>query len=312
MNILRTPESQFKHLPDYPFESNYLNVGNNNEPGLRMHYLDEGPSQADPVLMLHGEPSWSFLYRKMIPICAAAGHRVIAPDLIGFGKSDKPDNMQDYSYANHLRWLQSLLDQLNLKNITLVCQDWGSLLGLRLLTAQPDCFKAVVIGNGMLPTGQTQIPAAFKIWKNFAIYSPWFPIGKIVNTGCLRSLSKDEVRAYDAPFPSSAFKAGSRAFPRLVPVLSDDPEAINNREAWKVLEKWDKPFLTTFSTHDPIMRGGDRYMQERIPGSKGLPHTTLKGGHFLQEDSGIQFAQAINQLLASIHENLAKSNSRAS
>ncbi len=302
MKILRTPDTQFKHLPDYPFDPHYLEVGNTDEQGLRMHYLDEGPSEADPILMLHGEPSWSFLYRKMIPICAAAGHRVIAPDLIGFGKSDKPDNINDYSYANHLRWLQSLIDQMDLKNITLVCQDWGSLLGLRLVAAHPERFKAVVIGNGMLPTGETKIPTAFQLWKGFAVYSPWFPIGKIVNTGCLRALSKDEERAYNAPFPSREYKAGTRAFPKLVPVKADDPEAINNREAWKVLEKWEKPFLTTFSNHDPIMRGGDRYMQERIPGTQGQPHITLHGGHFLQEDSGIQFAQAINQLLASIAE----------
>ncbi len=312
MKILRTPDAQFKHLPDYPFDPHYLDVGNSNELGLRMHYLDEGPANADPVLMLHGEPSWSFLYRKMIPICSAAGHRVIAPDLIGFGKSDKPDDISDYSYASHLRWLQTLIDTMQLKNITLVCQDWGSLLGLRLVAANPDLFKAVVIGNGILPTGETKIPFAFKLWKGFAVYSPWFPIGKIISSGCLCSLSKDEERAYNAPFHSKAFKAGTRAFPKLVPITADDPEAINNREAWKVLEKWEKPFLTTFSNHDPIMRGGDRYMQDRIPGAKGLPHITLRGGHFLQEDSGIEFAQAINQLLADMRTDSTKKVKKAS
>lgn len=293
IQFVRTPDERFKNLPNYSFEENYLDVG-----GLRMHYLDEGPENANPVLMLHGEPTWSYLYRHMIPICAAAGHRVIAPDLIGFGKSDKPVKVSDYSYQSHMDWLLSLIEQLDLRNITLVCQDWGSLLGLRLAAEHEERFKAIVVGNGMLPTGEEKIPKAFLIWKAFALNSPWFPIARIVESGSFKSLSKDERRAYDAPFPSKNYKAGSRAFPALVPVTPDNPATEANKAAWEILKKWKKPFLTTFSNGDPITRGGDAYMQSLVPGSEGQDHVTLTGGHFLQEDSGTQFAEAINQLLA--------------
>lgn len=248
--------------------------------------------------MMHGEPSWSYLYRHMIPICAAAGHRVIAPDLIGFGKSDKPTDINDYSYQRHMDWMQSFLDQTGLTDITLVCQDWGSLLGLRLAAENPDRFRAIVLGNGMLPTGDQALPKAFQIWKNFAVYSPWFPIARIIDTGSFRKLGPDEKRAYDAPFPNKKYKAGARAFPKLVPASPNDPATEANRAAWKVLEQWDKPFLTTFSNGDPVTRGGDKYVQERIPGAKGQPHVTLTGAHFLQEDSPVQFANAVNELLA--------------
>jgi len=293
MDYLRTPDSRFERLLDYPIEPHYVDVG-----GLRMHYVDEGPNDSSPVLMLHGEPSWSYLYRHMIPVCAAAGHRVIAPDLIGFGKSDKPVSMDDYSYQSHMDWLQSLLDQLDLKQITLVCQDWGSLLGLRLAAENPNRFRAIVVGNGMLPTGDQPVPRMFKLWRNFAIYSPWFPISRIINSGTFRNLGPDERRAYDAPFPGRRYKAGTRAFPRLVPITPDNPASESNRKAWEVLKQWHKPFLTTFSNGDPITRGGDKYMQERIPGAEGQPHQRLVGGHFLQEDSPVQFARAINELLA--------------
>ena len=291
--ILRNPDSQFERLLDYPFEPNYMDVG-----GPRMHYVDDGPADGDPVLMLHGEPTWSYLYRHMIPVCSAAGHRVIAPDLIGFGKSDKPSRVSDYSYQSHMDWLGTLVERLDLKRITLVCQDWGSLLGLRYAAENPERFRAIVVGNGMLPTGDQTMPKAFQLWKTFALYSPVFPAGRIVDTGSFRRLSPDERRAYDAPFPSRHYKAGARAFPALVPATPDDPATEANRRAWKSLEKWEKPFLTTFSNGDPITRGGDRYMQERIPGAKGQPHTTLKGGHFLQEDSPVPFARAVNDLIA--------------
>ncbi|MGM0433680.1 MAG: haloalkane dehalogenase [Pseudomonadota bacterium] len=292
-DILRTPESRFERLLDYPFEPHYRDVD-----GLRMHYLDEGPADADPVLMLHGEPSWSYLYRHMIPVCAAAGHRVIAPDLIGFGKSDKPARIGDYSYQSHMDWLGGLIEQLDLRRITLVCQDWGSLLGLRYAAENPERFRAIVVGNGMLPTGDQAMPRAFQLWKTFALYSPVFPPARIVDVGSFRRLSRDERRAYDAPFPSRHYKAGARAFPALVPASPSDPATEANRRAWEVLSQWDKPFLTTFSNGDPVTRGGDRYMQERIPGAQGQPHVTLKGGHFLQEDSPVPFARAINDLLA--------------
>lgn len=295
VEYVRTPDSRFQNLPNYHFAPHYEDVG-----GLRMHYVDEGSGSADPILMLHGEPSWSYLYRHMIPVCAAAGHRVIAPDLIGFGKSDKPTNIKDYSYQTHMNWLLSFINALNLNNITLVCQDWGSLLGLRLAAENPERFKAIVVGNGMLPTGEEKIPPAFKIWKAFALNSPWFPIAKIIETGSFKSLSKDEKRAYDAPFPSSKFKAGTRAFPALVPVSPDNPASAANKAAWEVLKKWEKPFVTAFSNGDPITRGGDKYMRKLIPGAKGMKHAKLKGGHFLQEDSGPEFAQVVNNLLKEI------------
>ena len=297
MDYLRTPESRFNRLADYPFDPNYLDVGPN---GMRMHYLDEGPVGADPVLMLHGEPSWSYLYRHMIPIVAAAGHRVIAPDLIGFGKSDKPTKLEDYSYQTHMDWMLAFVLKLDLKNITLVCQDWGSLIGLRLAAEQEPRFKAIVVGNGMLPTGDQKVPVAFQLWKNFALYSPWFPIARIINSGTFKALGPEERKAYDAPFPNAKYKAGARAFPRLVPVTPDDPAAEANRAAWTVLEQWRKPLLTTFSNGDPITRGGDKFMQERVPGAAGRPHQTLVGGHFLQEDSPVPFARAINDLLAAM------------
>ncbi|MDX1587887.1 MAG: haloalkane dehalogenase [Oleiphilaceae bacterium] len=299
MDFLRTPEERFSKLLDYPFEPHYLEVDPSIK-GLRMHYLDEGPADAKPVLMLHGEPTWSYLYRHMIPVCAAAGHRVIAPDLIGFGKSDKLHSIDDYSYQTHLDWLLSLLDQLELNDITLVCQDWGSLLGLRLAAEHPERFRAIVVGNGMLPTGDEKTPAAFHWWKRFAVYSPVFPISRIIDVGSFHKLSPDERRAYDAPFPGRHYKAAARAFPKLVPVTPDNPASEANRRAWQSLENWRKPFLTTFSNGDPITRGGDRYMQNRIPGAAGQPHVTLTGGHFLQEDSPVPFARAINDLLSGL------------
>ncbi|MBZ2168682.1 haloalkane dehalogenase [Marinobacter sp. F4216] len=293
MDFLRTPEHRFHNLPDYPFDPRYVEVE-----GLRMHYVDEGPADARPILMLHGEPSWSYLYRHMIALCVAKGHRVVAPDLIGFGKSDKPTDINAYSYQRHMDWMQSFLDQTELTDITLVCQDWGSLLGLRLAAENSDRFRAIVVGNGMLPTGDQKVPPVFKLWKGFALNTPWFPVARIVNLGSARTLTKDEMRAYDAPFPDKTYKAGARAFPALVPIAPDDPAAPANRAAWKVLETWDKPFLTTFSSGDPITRGGDAYMQGRVPGAEGQPHTTLQGGHFLQEDSPMAFSNAIIDLMA--------------
>ncbi|SFN36405.1 haloalkane dehalogenase [Marinobacter pelagius] len=295
MRILRTDEARFQGLPDYPFSPNYLDV----EPNLRMHYVDEGPRGASPVLMLHGEPSWSYLYRHMIPLIAAAGHRALAPDLIGFGKSDKPAAMADYSYERHMAWLSSWIEKLNLRDITLVCQNWGSLLGLRLAAEHPNRFRCIIVGNGMLPTGETRAPAMFSLWKAFVTHSPWLPVGRIVQLGTERTLSRAEQAAYEAPFPSTEYKAGARAFPKLVPVSRDDPAGQANREAWKVLEKWRKPFITCFSSGDPITRGEDRYMQRRIPGAHGQPHITLRGGHFLQEDSPEDFARIIIDALKS-------------
>ncbi len=293
MHVRSTPEHRFENLPDYPFAPNFVQID-----GLKMHYVDEGPKEAAPVLMLHGEPSWSYLYRHMIPVVQAAGHRVIVPDLIGFGKSDKPGSVSDYSYQVHMDWLKAFVEQLSLTSTTLVCQDWGSLLGLRLAAENTDRFSAIVLANGGLPTGDQKVPKAFKAWQRFARYSPWFPIGKIIDKGTTTRLSAEVIRAYDAPFPNSKFKAGARAFPRLVPTTPDDPASVANRRAWNALTQWEKPFLTAFSDKDPITRGIDKIMREAIPGAKDQPHTTIRGaGHFLQEDRGVELANVIVEFM---------------
>jgi haloalkane dehalogenase len=295
MEFLRTPAHRFLNLPDYPFAPHHVQVGS---PPLRMHYVDEGPRNGPVVLMLHGEPSWSYLYRHMIPVCVKAGQRVIAPDLIGFGKSDKPTRITDYTYARHVAWVRDLIVKLDLRDITLVCQDWGSLIGLRLAAENEERFGRIALSNGMLPTGEQHFPAAFKIWRTFAQVSPWFPISGILGVGTRRTLSARERAAYDAPFPNAKHQAGARAFPALVPASLADPASAANIAAWEVLKRWEKPFLLAFSNGDPITKGGDRYVSERVPGSKGQPHVTLRGGHFVQEDSPLEFATAINELIA--------------
>ena len=296
MDFVRTPDSRFANLPDFPFEPHYAEVGD----GLRMHYLDEGPRDGEIVLCLHGEPSWSYLYRFMIPRFVAAGRRVIAPDLIGFGKSDKPTRIADYTYARHVAWVAALLDQLSLRDVTLVCQDWGSLIGLRLAAERegtPGAFARIALSNGMLPTGEERVPPVFKVWKLFSERSPIFPIARIVALGTKRKLSRAERAAYDAPFSTREHTAGARAFPALVPTSPNDPAAPAQRAAWEVLSTWEKPFLLAFSDGDPITRGGDRYVKKRVPGTKGQPHVTLRGGHFVQEDSPVEFAAAVNALI---------------
>ncbi|MCH9693397.1 MAG: haloalkane dehalogenase [Gammaproteobacteria bacterium] len=289
MNILRTPDSRFVDLPDYDFEPNYVHVFD-----MRMHYVDAGPRDGEVVLLLHGEPSWSYLYRFMIPPLRDAGYRVIAPDLIGFGKSDKPDDKTAYSYAGHVDWMSRFIDTLDLRKITLFCQDWGSLIGLRVAAENAHQFSRIVLGNGGLPTGDQQMPQAFRIWQRFARYSPWFPIGKIIQKGTVTDLSDSVVAAYDAPFPTPRFKAGARAFPSLVPTTPKDPASMANRSAWEALGQWRKPFLTTFSNRDPITRGGERVFQKVVPGAQGQTHVSIKNaGHFLQEDKGPELAAAI-------------------
>ncbi len=289
MKILRTPEERFQNLPDYPFAPHYVEVDD-----MRMHYVDEGSPDADPVLLLHGEPSWSFLYRHMIPPIVGANLRAIAPDLIGFGKSDKPTAQGDYSYERHVAWMKRLLEIQDLRNITLVCQDWGSLIGLRLAAENEERFDRIVLANGGLPTGDGKMPAVFRIWRAFARFSPWFPIGRIVQSGTVADLSPDIVAAYDAPFPDATYKAGTRAFPRLVPTTPEDPAAPANRAAWEVFGSWQKPFLTAFSNRDPITRGLDKAFVERVPGAKDQPHTNIKNaGHFLQEEKGPELAGVV-------------------
>lgn len=294
--VLRTPDECFANIVDFPYSPHYRTIG-----GLRIACIDEGPRDAAPVLLMHGEPTWSYLYRKMIPPLVAAGHRVVAPDLVGFGRSDKPSHPGDYSYRNHVMWMNAWLEAMDLRQITLFCQDWGSLIGLRMLTAAPDRFARAVLANGGLPTGVGRsVPTAFKIWRAFARWSPWFPIGRIVASGCATTLSPAEIAAYDAPFPTRRHRVAARMFPRFVPAEPDSPEREANEAAWRVLEAWNKPFLTLFSTRDPITRGGERMFQQRVPGAAGQPHTAIRGaGHFLQEDKGEELARHINHFMAS-------------
>jgi haloalkane dehalogenase len=290
MDFARTPDERFANLPGYSFEPHYLQVD-----GLRMHYIDEGPRDGQVVLMLHGEPSWAYLYRKMIPVVTAAGFRAIVPDLIGFGRSDKPTSQDDYTYQRHVDWTSSFVEKLDLSGMTLVCQDWGALIGLRVLAAMPDRFARVVAANGFLPTGDAKPNEAFLRWQTFSQTAPSLPIGNIIRGGCKTELSPEVIAAYDAPFPDDTYKAGARKFPTLVPTSPDDPAAAPNRKAWDdVLSKWEKPFLCAFSDGDPITANADKAFQARVPGTRGMPHTTIKGGgHFLQEDCGEELANVV-------------------
>ncbi|MDP1979412.1 haloalkane dehalogenase [Undibacterium sp.] len=287
--FLRTPEHRFAHITDFPYQPRYSEIG-----GLRIACIDEGPREATPILLMHGEPTWSYLYRKMIPVLLAAGFRVIAPDLVGFGRSDKPASRKDYSYLNHVSWMKAWLVANDLRGLTLFCQDWGSLIGLRMAAEEPERFERIVLANGALPTGTMAVPKAFKIWRAFSRYSPWFPIGRIVKSGCVHGLSKAEIAAYDAPFPGRAYRIAARLFPGFVPTTPDDPERQRNEHAWEVFKRWDKPFLTLFSNRDPVTRGGYKAWQELVPGAQGQPHAiTRNAGHFLQEDKGEEVAAAI-------------------
>ncbi|MBL0217949.1 MAG: haloalkane dehalogenase [Myxococcales bacterium] len=295
MDILRTPDERFANLPGYAFSPNYLDLGE-----LRIHYVDEGPRDGAIVLCLHGEPSWSYLYRTMIPGLTAAGLRVIAPDLVGFGRSDKPVDRAVYTYQRHVDWMAAFVDRLDLQAITLFCQDWGGLIGLRLVADAPDRFARVVASNTFLPTGDQPAPPAFAAWQAFSQTVPEFPVGNIVSRACARPVDAGVIAAYDAPFPDERYKAGARQFPLLVPTRPDDPASAANRAAWERLRTFTRPFLTAFGDADPITRGADRLLQAMIPGASGQPHTTIaKGGHFIQEDAGPELATIVAAFIAS-------------
>jgi haloalkane dehalogenase len=291
-DVLRTPDAAFAAIKDYPFSPHYVQAGR-----VRIHYIDEGPADADPVLLLHGEPSWSYLYRTMIPGLVAAGHRVIAPDLVGFGKSDKPAGLDDYTYQSHVDWIRRLMEALDLRNITLFAQDWGGLIGLRLVAEDTERFTRVVAANTFLPTGDVPLPPIFASFRTLFLDSA--PIGLIVQLGTLTTLSPEVIAAYEAPFPDFSFKAGARMFPTLLPGTPDDPAADPNRRAWQVLRTLHKPFLTTFSDGDPLTAGLQVIFQTAVPGAQGQPHTTIVGaGHFLQEDKGPLLAELVNAFIA--------------
>jgi len=310
LEVLRTPDERFENLPDYDFSPNYVEIHN-----LRIHYVDEGSRNADPILLLHGEPSWSYLYRKMISPLVDAGFRVIAPDLMGFGRSDKLLNMKDYTYQKHVNVMLEFLDILDLQGITLFCQDWGGMIGLRLIGEYPDIFARIIAANtgfpsagglaarigpflfkrqvrqaGVLTNEDLQKEVNLIRWVACSRTVPVLDIGNILQAATTTTLSDEVLRAYRAPFPSEAYKAGARIFPSLIPT-----QLAENQRVWdKVLSKWEKPFLTTFSDKDPITAGGEKFFQKKIPGAQGQDHVTIKdAGHFLQEDKGEELAQVI-------------------
>jgi haloalkane dehalogenase len=290
MEALRTPDERFADLSGYPFEPHYAEID-----GLRIHYLDEGPRSADPVLLLHGEPSWSYLYRKLIPILTEAGHRTVAPDLVGFGRSDKPVRREDYTYQRHVDWVRGLLEHLDLRRITLVGQDWGGLIGLRLVAEETQRFARVVAANTLLPTGDDGSPGpGFDAWLKFSQEVPEFPTGQILQGATVSDLPDEVVAAYEAPFPDESYKAGARQFPKLVPITPDDPGSEPNRQAWQALRQLEIPFLTAFSDQDPVLGHMAEPLRRDIPGAEGQPHTTIRGGgHFLQEDCGPELARVV-------------------
>lgn len=301
MEYLRTPDDRFDDLPGFAYEPHYVEVTAGPDTGTaRLAYVDEGPADAPVVLCLHGEPSWSFLYRHMIPVLVDAGFRVVAPDLIGFGRSDKPAARSDCTYQRHADWLRcALFDRLELTDITLVCQDWGGLLGLRLVGEHPERFARVVAANTFLPTGERHPGEAFLAWQRFSQEVPEFPTGFIVNSGCTTDLAPEVMAAYDAPYPDESYKEAARQFPMLVPTSTDDPASAANQAAWSTLMRFARPFLCAFGDSDPVTKGADRPLRTLIAGAQGQPHTTIEGGgHFIQEDRGPELARVVIDLVA--------------
>ncbi|MBL4755293.1 MAG: alpha/beta fold hydrolase [Flavobacteriales bacterium] len=288
MQVLRTEKSRFQNIKDFPYKEHYIDYDN-----LQMHYIDEG--QGETILALHGEPSWSYLYRKFIPVLK--NYRFIAPDFIGFGKSDKIVGWRNYSFELHFKSLENLIEKLDLRDITLVVQDWGGISGLSLLGEHPERFKRVVIMNTFLPIGKP-ISTFFKIWRAYAKYHPSLPIGYIIQKGTHQKLSKETLRAYDAPFPSSAYKGGAKAFPLLVPAKPSDPGVTRIKKARQILSEWDKPALVLFSDKDKIMSGLEKFFYKLIPSSNEQQKIIIKdAGHFLQEEKGAEIAAYIDQFI---------------
>src|SRR5215472_5791880 len=290
VRVLQTPEDRFAALPDFPYPAQYVDVG-----GLRMACVAAGPPDGEPVLLLHGEPSWSFLYRTVMEVLAAAGLRVIAADLVGFGRSDKPAEIGDHSYARHVEWVRAFaFDGLGLTGLTLVGQDWGGLIGLRLVAEHPGRFARVVAANTGLPTGDQPMPEIWLRFRDLVRSTPRLDVARLVQAGCQRRLPDQVLAAYTAPFPDESFMAAVRAMPLLVPTSPDDPAAEANREAWRRLSAWDKPFLVAFSDRDPITGAIAPVLQRAVPGAAGIDHPVIEGaGHFLQEDAGDRLGAAI-------------------
>ncbi|WP_148613617.1 haloalkane dehalogenase [Nocardioides rubriscoriae] len=302
MDVYRTPEDRFADV-DWP-EPAYVEVTDPDGGSLRMAYVDTGTPadlEAPVALLLHGEPTWSYLYRHVVAELTAAGVRCVVPDLIGFGRSDKPLAMGDHTYARHVEWVRELaLEHLDLREVTLVGQDWGGLIGLRLVAEHPDRFARVVAANTGLPTGDFDMPEIWWEFRRAVESAPILDIGRFVESGCLRGLTDADRAAYDAPFPTEEAKAGPRAMPTLVPTRPDDPATEANRAAWTVLQAWDKPFLVAFSDGDPITGAMAPILRQLVPGTAGIDHPTIAGaGHFLQEDAGAELGRAVAGFMAS-------------
>ncbi|MEC3977995.1 haloalkane dehalogenase [Amycolatopsis sp. H20-H5] len=295
MRLLRTPEDRFSDLPDFDFDPRYAEIADPHGGLIRVGYVEAGPADGPPVLLLHGEPTWSYLYRKMLPVLAAAGLRAIAPDLVGFGRSDKPGDIADHSYARHVAWLRAFaFEALDLHDVTLVGQDWGGLIGLRLVAENPDRFARVVAANTGLPTGDADMPPSWWAFHDAVENAQVLDLGRFVQSGTKMKLSPDERAAYDAPYPNEMYKAGPRAMPALVPTRPDDPASEANRAAWKTLTELDIPFLCAFSDSDPITGPMAPILRRSMKGAAGLDHPTITdAGHFLQEDAGVQLAEHI-------------------
>jgi haloalkane dehalogenase len=296
MQVLRTPEERFAGLPDFDYEPRYAEA---DAGGLRLAYVEAGPRTGAPVLLLHGEPSWSFLYRKVIRVLAGEGLRVIAADLIGFGRSDKPAQVADHSYARHVEWIRAFaFDALGLRDVTLVGQDWGGLIGLRLVAEHPDRFARVVAANTGLPTGDQPMPDVWLRFREVVRTAPTLSVSRLVQSGCQTSLPAGVLAAYDAPFPDASYAAAVRAMPDLVPATPDDPASAANRAAWRQLAAWDKPFLVAFSDRDPITGAMAPVLERVVPGAAGRRHPVLEGaGHFLQEDAGEELGAIIGAFI---------------
>src|ERR1700729_3725889 len=290
MRTVRTPEERFAGLPDFAYPPRYADVG-----GLRLAYTEAGPSDGEPVLLLHGEPSWSFLYRRVMAVLAGAGLHAIAPDLIGFGRSDKPAEIADHSYARHVEWIREFaFDRLDLRGLTLVGQDWGGLIGLRLVAEHPDRFARVVAANTGLPTGDQPMPDVWLRFREVVRTAPALSVSRLMQSGCRTPLPPEVLAAYEAPFPDPSYAAAVRAMPELIPTTPDDPASEANRAAWRQLAAWDKPFLVAFSDRDPITGAMRPVLQRTVPGAAGIDHPVITGaGHFLQEDAGERLGAVI-------------------
>jgi haloalkane dehalogenase len=299
METLRTPDDRFDDVPDFPYAPRYCEISDGDGGTLRVAWVEDGPQGAAPVLMLHGEPSWSYLYRKMIPILAAAGHRVICPDLVGFGRSDKPTRREDHSYARHVEWMRAVaFDVLDLRDVTLVGQDWGGLIGLRLAAEHPERFARLVVANTGLPNGEQPMAEDWWRFRKAIAIAPDLNIGWFVQGGCLRQMSQQALEGYNAPFPDDSYCVGPRAMPGLVPISPDDPAAAANKAAWAKLSVSPTPMLVAFSDGDPITGPMAAIFQREMRGAQGIDHPTIHGaGHFLQEDAGEELANHIVEFL---------------